>query len=181
MHLSNNQGPLSGFTMIELVIIIVVIGILAATALPRFSNLSSRAYIATNRQVAATMRTAASTAHAAWIASGARPVNSTTVTLDSVGLSVNANGWPDAGMGTSFSSDSSCAAVFAAMLVNAPPTATVFDSVGIAALTQNPSYVVGSNGGFTNFCIYTLYNGPTQASPLQYFVYYLDTGAVVYN
>src|SRR5262249_16348790 len=60
----------SGFTLIELVVVITILGILAAFAIPRFAALDQQARIAARDALAGSVRSGAALTHAMWLAQG---------------------------------------------------------------------------------------------------------------
>ena len=80
-----------GFTLIELVIVIVILGLLAAAALPRFSDLSTDARVAALNGLTGSIRSAASIAKATQVAKGL--ASNLSVTLDGVVVGMQ-DGYP---------------------------------------------------------------------------------------
>ena len=60
----------AGFTLVELIVVIVILGILAAVAVPRFMGLESQARIAAIKSMGGTMQSAAQMAHGVCMARG---------------------------------------------------------------------------------------------------------------
>ena len=80
-----------GFTLIELVVVITILGILAAFAIPRFAALDGAARVSATSAMVNTLRSAAALAHAQYLVAGNAPA---TVTMDGATITLT-NGYPD--------------------------------------------------------------------------------------
>ena len=85
-----NRDNQKGFTIVELVVVIIILGILAATALPRFINLETDAYAAVADGVRGALVSGLSMTKARWKAAGSNTADS--------GIDLSGNGTKDTGL-----------------------------------------------------------------------------------
>lgn len=84
----------SGFTLIELITVVVILGVLAAFAIPRFTGLESSARFASINGAAGSLRSGAALAKALYVANGS---TGTTITMDGASVTIQASsGYPAA-------------------------------------------------------------------------------------
>lgn len=114
------QRKVQGFSLIELVIVIMILGLLAATAIPRFLNVADDAENASVEGVAGGLSTGVSFVRSQWEVDGRR---NDSVILDGTTISLDMRfGFPTGSTNTSATSmtDNTCQQVFENVLQSAP-------------------------------------------------------------
>lgn len=171
---NKNNRAIQGFTLIELVIVIVILGILAVTALPQFLNQTDEAVDASVEGVSGGFATAVSLVRSQWEVDG-RPSENvssgiSTVVLDNVTVGVDKDtGYPTGSTTTSTEDDqvtlTDCTALFDDIMQSMPSITTAWPPVATASQAEPRFYALLGDG------LGSTLTGNTSAGDLCY--YYL--------
>ena len=152
-----------GFTLIELVVVIAILGILAAFALPRFAQLSEQAHQSSIRATAGALSAGVALVKAQWATNGNTGAVDDVQGFGNDDLDVTADGWPASVNGNNGANMNinRCRQVWTGLLQANAPTVSGDDA----------DYVVTDGGGD---CVFT-YQADGQNSTIRYDA---DTGEI---
>ncbi len=138
-----------GFTLIELVLVITILGILAAVMLPRFADLGADARTITVQAVGSNLASAVALARSGWVAGGS---SATAVVMDGTSVGVTSGGWPENDNSTTPDDSvtaAECVEIWNSVLTS-PPSVSSAAGAEYRATAASPSctYTLQANTGY---------------------------------
>ncbi|MDT0595364.1 type II secretion system protein [Glaciecola petra] len=166
-----------GFTLIELIIIVVVLGVLSAVVAPRFIDISSDAYLAKFNSAYGSFKTGMELANKKWRVKGSPTPENAIDLLNQ--LDFNAQGYP-AGIddGEQVSNGQDCVDLFEAVVDSSfKLEVPIGDGAGIKNLSDDVDIAVTIN---SNICYYTFVSESKDVGyNARQFRYYYTTGIII--
>lgn len=95
MNKNFKAGAQGGFTLIELIVVIVILGILAATALPKFANLNGDARLSSIQAARGALSATSAMVHGKYLINPASATDGSTLNVEGTNV-VYKNGYPAA-------------------------------------------------------------------------------------